>query len=68
LIREETSFDASDLSISPNARRLRWDEILKDYKGRIDAAAAMKFIGDHYDTWRKKEKTSALTLFGKTMR
>ena len=33
-------------------------------KGMIDVNTAMKFMGDHYDTWRKTEKASALTLCG----
>ena len=64
LIKEETTFNASLLNISPNARKLRWEELMKEYKGKIDVDAAMKFMGDHYDTWYKKEKSSGLTLCG----
>ncbi len=64
LIKEETSFDVNDLSTTPNARKLRWEQIVKENKGKIDVDAAMKFIGDHYDTWRKKEKASGTTLCG----
>ena len=64
LIKEETNFDTSLQNSSPNARKLRWEELMKDYKGKIDVNAAMKFMGDHYDTWRKKEKASGLTLCG----
>jgi hypothetical protein len=64
LIQEETIFDTSVLSTSPNARKLRWEELVKDYKGKIDVNAAMKFMEDHYDTWRKKDKASGLTLCG----
>lgn len=64
LIKEETTYDPSILSTSPNARKLRWNEILKENKGKIDINAAMKFIGDHNDTWRKKDQASALTLCG----
>ncbi len=64
LIKEETKYDSSVLSTSPNARKLRWEEILKENKGKIDVNAAMKFMGDHYDTWRKKDLAGALTLCG----
>jgi len=37
---------------------------MKDSKGKIDVNTAMKFMGDHYDTWRKKETASGLTLCG----
>jgi hypothetical protein len=64
LIKEETTYDPNIMSTSPNARKLRWDEILKDYKGKIDVNAAMKFMGDHWDTWRKKNEASGLSLCG----
>jgi hypothetical protein len=64
LIKEETTYDASILSTSPNARKLRWEGILKENKGKIDVSAAMKFMGDHYDTWRKKNIPGALSLCG----
>jgi hypothetical protein len=64
LIREETTYDASVLSSSPNARKLRWEEILKENKGKIDVDAAMKYMGDHFDTWRKKDEAGGLSLCG----
>jgi hypothetical protein len=64
LIKEETTFDVTDLANSANARKIRWEEIMKEDKGKIDVNAAMKYMGDHYDTWRKKEQASALTLCG----
>jgi hypothetical protein len=64
LIKEETSFDTNDKSSSPNARRLRWQELEKEYKGKIDIEAAKLFMADHYDTFLKKEKASARTLCG----
>jgi hypothetical protein len=64
LIKEETTYDAFLLNTSPTARKQRWEELMRDNKGKIDVDAAMKFMGDHYDTWRKKDKASALTLCG----
>lgn len=64
LIEEETKFDTSLADISPNARKLRWEGLMNLYKGKIDVDEAMKFMGDHYDTWRIKEKASGLTLCG----
>jgi len=64
LTKEETSFDTTLMSSSPNARKARWAQLLKEYKGKIDIAAAKKFLGDHYDTWLKKEGASARTLCG----
>jgi hypothetical protein len=64
LIKDETDFDTANMSISPNARKERWEELLKDNKGKIDVDAAMRFMGDHYDTWRKQDKASSLSLCG----
>lgn len=64
LIKEETTFDPSLPNISPNTRKARWDELMKESKGKIDVESAKQFMGDHYDTWRKKEKASGFTLCG----
>ncbi|HEV2498485.1 MAG TPA: C45 family peptidase, partial [Terriglobia bacterium] len=36
VLAEDTTFDANDLSTSPNARRVRWEQLMKQYKGQID--------------------------------
>jgi hypothetical protein len=64
LIKEETTYDSSIRSTSPNARRLRWDGLMKEYWGKIDVNTAMQFMGDHFDTWRNTRKASGLTLCG----
>jgi hypothetical protein len=64
VIVDETDFDTADMSSSPNARRLRWEELMKDNRGKIDVDAAMRFMADHYDTWRKQDKASSLSLCG----
>jgi hypothetical protein len=64
VIQEETSFDTTLASSSPNARKLRWKELMKDYRGRIDVNEAMKFMGEHYDSYNKREKANGLTLCG----
>ena len=64
LIKEETTYDPSILSTSPNARKIRWEEILTENKGKLDVTGVTKFMGDHYDTWRKKDQASGLTLCG----
>ena len=43
-------FDANDLSSSPNARRVRWEQLLNENKGNIDVALAQQMLGDHVDT------------------
>jgi len=64
LLAEETTFDTTIVNSSPNARKVRWNEIMKEYKGKIDIEAAKNFMGDHYDAVNKKEEASTLTLCG----
>jgi len=64
MIREETDFPVGDLSYSSNARRVRWDQLMKENRGKIDVALGEKFMGDHYDTFDKKEQAGERTLCG----
>ncbi|HXG92743.1 MAG TPA: C45 family peptidase [Blastocatellia bacterium] len=61
---EETSFDDKNRAHSANARRERWEQLMKENRGRIDINLAKKFEGDHYDVVRKKWAGSANTLCG----
>jgi hypothetical protein len=64
LIREETDFDVKNMSASANARHLRWEQLMAENKGKIDVAAAQRFLADHYDTYSKKEDANERTLDG----
>ena len=64
LIREETDFDTKDMSLSANARHVRWEQLMAENKGKIDVAAAQRFLADHYDTFSKKEEADERTLDG----
>ncbi len=64
LIREETQFDVKDAGHGANARHVRWDRLMAEYKGKIDVAAGQRFLADHYDTFTKKEEPSERTLCG----
>jgi len=64
LIREETDFDPHDMSASNNARHVRWEQLMAEYKGKIDVAAAQRFMADHYDTFENKEDPDERTLDG----
>ena len=53
VLREETTFDPNDASSSPNARHLRWEELMKQAKGKIDVTMAEQFLSDHVDSFEK---------------
>ena len=64
LAREETSFDLTDMSQSPNARRVRWHQLIEENKGRIDVAAAQRFLADHFDTFEKQDNPNERSIDG----
>jgi hypothetical protein len=64
VIRDETTYDPADPGSSANARHIRWDQLLVANKGMIDTTLAETFLGDHYDTFAKKEAPNFRTLCG----
>lgn len=64
LAKEETDFQVNDMGNSANARHLRWEQLMAQYKGHIDIAAGEKFLADHYDTFDRKMEPDERTLCG----
>jgi hypothetical protein len=64
LIKKETDFDPTNMASSMNARHVRWDQLMDQYRGQIDVAMAQKFLADHYDSYEKKEDPNERTLCG----
>ncbi len=64
LVREETDFDVKDASDSANARHARWLQLMEQNKGKIDAAAAQRFLADHFDTFENKVDPDERSLCG----
>ena len=65
LIKDEASeFPVKDMGVSANARHIRWEQLMAENKGKIDVAAAQRFLGDHYDTFDKTTAPSERTLCG----
>lgn len=64
MLAEETNFDPNDKSSSPNARRVRWEELMQQNKGRIDVQMAENFLADHFDAYEKKEQANERSLCG----
>ena len=57
-------FDPNNLETSPNARRVRWEQLLNENKGKIDVALAQQMLGDHEDTYAKKSEANERSLCG----
>jgi hypothetical protein len=64
LIREETDFDPHNMGESSIARHVRWEQLMAEYKGKIDVEAAERFMADHYDTFENKIDPDERTLDG----
>ncbi len=54
LKEDAPEFDPNNMATSPNARRVRWEQLLSENKGKIDVPLAQQMLGDHYDTFQKK--------------
>jgi phospholipase B-like protein len=64
IIKKETDFNPKDMGSSMNARHVRWDQLMDQYKGQIDIEMAQKFLADHYDSYDKKEGPNERSLCG----
>jgi hypothetical protein len=64
LIAEETHFNASNAGSSPNARRARWEQVMAEFKGQIDAEIGKRLESDAYDIVAKKDGPSERSLCG----
>lgn len=65
LIAEETTFDPGKKDYSPNTRRVRWEQLMAEHKGRIDVEAAKAFEMDTFDVIEGKSLASERTLCGR---
>jgi len=64
ILRQETNSRDSDIRVSSVARRVRWNELMKKYAGRIDLDCAKAMEGDDYDVYTHGLNPSSRTLAG----
>jgi len=65
LAREETpTYAMDDKGVGSNARKIRWEQLMAENKGKIDVAAAKRFLSDHVDTFEGKSEPNERTLCG----
>lgn len=65
LIRDETEgFDPADKGSSPNARHVRWEQLMQANKGKIDVPMAEQFLADHHDTFLNRKRADQRSLCG----
>jgi Phospholipase B len=64
LIAEETDFPINDPDTPNQVRHRRWDQLMAEYKGKIDIEAGKRFETDHYDVITKEIDPNERTLCG----
>ena len=64
LAAEETDYPVNNPEAPDSVRRMRWDQLMAEYKGKIDVAAGEKFETDHYDALTKEIDPNERTICG----
>ena len=64
VMADETTFNPNNPASSENARHLRWKQLMRQYKGKIDITLAQKFEADDYDAYLKRIDPDQRTLDG----
>jgi hypothetical protein len=65
LIKEETTFNVTDNTTSPNARKLRMEQlVLIDMKGKLDDVTGKQIEADHVDATQGKSASNRCVICG----
>lgn len=64
VIAEETTYKPDDPNLTVNVRKARWEKLMEEYKGKINAEAGKLFEADHIDASTGKEAANSKTLCG----
>lgn len=64
ILRRETDSKELNIKNANIARRVRWKQLMKEYKGKITAEHGKQFLADHYDTYLRKEMLGGRSLCG----
>jgi hypothetical protein len=64
VVAEETAYRPEDPDLSVNVRKARWERLMEDNKGMINAESAMIFEADHIDASTGQPTPSGRTLCG----
>jgi hypothetical protein len=64
LIADETTFSTKDSTTSPNARKRRMEQLVTDYKGKLDAETGKILEADHYDAIHRGNMNNKCVICG----
>lgn len=64
ILRNETKAKYDDIRKGNVARRVRWNQLMKKYFGKIDLHIAKEMLADHHDAYLDKENPCIRTICG----
>ena len=64
LIKDETTFNVADNTTSPNARKLRMENMIVEMKGKLDITTAEQIEADHFDAVHKSKANNKCVICG----
>jgi hypothetical protein len=64
VLRLETGASWDDVRQSAVARRVRWEQLMKEHYGKIDVSLARQMLADHYDVYLQKDQPGCRTICG----
>jgi hypothetical protein len=64
LLRFETRTNELNIRNPSVARRVRWGQLMKKYKGMIDASVAQKLLSDHRDSYFNVDNPGSRSICG----
>lgn len=64
ILRQETKDGIVDIRETSVARRVRWEQLLKERYGKINVDNAKTMLADHYDVYLKRNNPSSRTICG----
>jgi hypothetical protein len=64
ILRFETRKEETNIEMSAVARRVRWKQLMKENKGKIDLVRAEEFESDHFDTYLNETFPGGRSLCG----
>ncbi len=62
ILRLETNMNSEDIRNNAVSRRMRWNQLMAQFAGKIDFELAKKLEADHYDMLLQKENPGSHTL------
>jgi hypothetical protein len=62
ILRLETNMNSEDIRNNAVSRRVRWNQLMAQFAGKIDLELAKRFEADHYDMLLQKENPGSHTL------